>query len=334
MNLLIIKDDKPGHYNQSEGIAKALEHLYSDFKVEYIEIKIKNKLSRLFLKYILNYCTAFFSHRENLKYLKYFFTKFSIPKNKPDLIISTGGNTANFNALLARAYQSKNIFNGRLRGQKEELFTCITTVIPLGYQNEIVIDVAPSVIVQDIQNTNLFVQKYNLNKKYYTLLIGGNGAGYIYDREFYDMLKNFVKNSAQTDNIKWLISTSRRTPLDIEKNLQQELSEVCAYFVAYNSKPEKVLNLFLSICEKIFVTEDSASMISEAITSRKPVFTIYEDSTKDANYNKILNKFENEKKIKRVKISQKVNLDANFDIPQEEYSHLLAKKIEKAISYE
>ena len=334
MNLLIIKDDKPGHYNQSEGIAKALEHLYSDLKVEHIEIQIKNKISRLFLKYILNFYTSFFSNKENFKYLKYFFTKFSIPKNRPDLIISTGGNTANLNAWLARAYQSNNIFNGKLRGQKEKLFTAVTTVIPLGYQNEIVIDVAPSVIAQNSHNTNLFIHKHNLNEEYYTLLIGGDGAGYKYDSNFYKMLRNFVKNSSQVDNIKWLISTSRRTPTDIEENLQKELSEVCAYFVAYNSKPEKVLNPFLQIGEKIFVTEDSASMISEAITSRKPVFTIHEGSTKDTNYNKILNKFEIEKKIKRIKLSQKTDLDAAFDIPKEEYSHLLAKKIEKVISHE
>lgn len=334
MNLLIIKDDKPGHYNQSEGISKALEHLYSDLKVERIEVQIKNKLSRLFLKYILNFYTSFFSNEENLKYLKYFFTKFSIPKTRPDLIISTGGNTVNLNAWLRSAYQSKNIFNGRLRGQKEELFTCITTVIPLGYQNEIVIDVAPSVITQDTHNTNLFIQTHNLNEKYYTLLIGGDGAGYKYDSDFYSMLKKFVKNTSKTDNIKWLISTSRRTPLDIEENLQQELSEVSAYFVAYNEQPQKVLNPFLQIGEKIFVTEDSASMISEAITSRKPVFTIYENSTQDNNYNKILNKFENEKKIRRVKLSQKPHIDTDFNIPKEEYANLLAQKIKKAISHE
>lgn len=332
MNLLIIKDDKPGHYNQSEGIAKALEHLCSE--VEYIEIQIRNKFSRIFLKYILNFYTSFFSNKENLKYLKYFFTKFSIPKNRPDLIVSTGGNTVNLNAWFASAYQSKNIFNGRLRGQKEELFTCITTVIPLGYHNEVVIDVAPSVISQDTHNTNLFIQKHKLNEKYYTLLIGGDGAGYKYNSDFYDMIKHFIINTSKVDNIKWLISTSRRTPLDIEENLQQELSKVCAYFVAYNSQPQKVLNPFLQIGEKIFVTEDSASMISEAITSRKPVFTIYENNTKDDNYNKILNKFANEKKIKRVRLSQKPHIDTDFNIPKKEYSTLLAQKIIKVISYE
>ena len=336
MNLLVIKDNKPGHYNQSEGIALSLQHLYNNLQVEYIEVEIKNKFMRTALKYILNYCKSFSANKKNLKYLKYFFSKFSIPKNRPDLIISTGGNTANINAWFANTYKTKNLFNGRLRGQKETLFTCITTVIPLGYKNEIVIDVAPSIITKEsLENgANTFSEKHNLDKNYYTLLIGGNGAGYEYDDDFYSTLIKFVKTIAQKDNVKWLITTSRRTPINIENTLQNELNEVCSYFVAYNSKPQKVLTSFLGISKKIFVTEDSSSMISEAITSRKAVFTIYNKETKDKNYNKILNKFEHHKKIKRIKLSEKVNLDINFNIPNEEYINLLALQIEKGLKNE
>lgn len=337
MNVLIIRDDKPGHYNQTDGLLLSLKEIDKNIKVQYIDIEIKSKISRSLLKFLLNNF-SFFSSKNSLGYIKYFYKKFSIPKQKPDLVISTGGNTANLNAWLARVYQSKNILNGALRGLKEDLFTSITTVIDLNYKNQIILDVAPSVIQHNklTQKAQEFLKHNQLDSRqnYYSLLIGGNGSGYAYDDTFYNNLIEFVKQISKKDNIKWLITTSRRTPIQIEKQLQTELSLYCSYFVAYNQKEEKILSSFLGLSKKIFVTEESASMISEAITALKPVYTIYQNKTKDTNYNKILYKFQNEKKIKRVKLPQKTHVDTDFNIPKEEYSSLLAQKIKKVISHE
>ena len=58
---------------------------------------------------------------------------------------------------------------------------------------------------------------------------------------------------------------------------------------------------FFGLSEAIFVTEESSSMISEAISSGKNVFTLgNEYSNSDENYKKILNKFESNKQIIRV----------------------------------
>ncbi|MCK5536824.1 MAG: mitochondrial fission ELM1 family protein, partial [Bacteroidales bacterium] len=54
-----------------------------------------------------------------------------------------------------------------------------------------------------------------------------------------------------------------------------------------------------------FVTEESASMVSESVAFRKPVVTLapkHHDS--DESYQKILEKFSTEKRIQRVKISK------------------------------
>lgn len=44
MNILVIKDDKPGHYNQTEGLLLYFKEIYKDIKVEYIEVKNKIKI--------------------------------------------------------------------------------------------------------------------------------------------------------------------------------------------------------------------------------------------------------------------------------------------------
>lgn len=306
MNILVIKDDKPGHYNQTEGLLLCLKEIFSNLEVEYIEIEIRSKLSRSLLRFLLNYFPNFFEKKPKLKYLSFFYRKFKLPKNTPDLIISTGGNTSNINAWFTKAYKCKNILNGALRGLKEELFTFITTVIDLGYKNQIILDVAPSLITKEKLelSANKFLEEKKLPKDnvYYTLLIGGDGAGYKYDVKFYDNLIDFVKKVSKEKNIKWLISTSRRTSIKVEEKLKNNLTECCAYFVDYNKNPQKVMFPFLALGEKTFVTEESSSMISEAISSGKATYTFSIDYSKsDKNYKKLLEKFEKDKFIVRIR---------------------------------
>jgi mitochondrial fission protein ELM1 len=79
MKVLVIKDDKPGHYNQTEGLILYLKEIYEDLKVEYIQIEIKSKLSRKILRFLLNTFPNFFTEN-SLKYLSFFYKKYNIPK--------------------------------------------------------------------------------------------------------------------------------------------------------------------------------------------------------------------------------------------------------------
>ena len=216
MNILVLKDNKPGHYNQTEGLVLYLTEIYTNLEIEYINVEINSKFSRKILRFLLNNFSGFFENKINLKFIKFFYKNFRLPNSKPDLILSTGGNVSNINAWFAKAYSSKNILNGSLRGLKEELFTYVTTVIDLGYRNQIILDVAPNTITKEklLEKSENFLKINNLeiNQKYYTLLVGGDGAGYKYNNKFYDNLIEFIKRISDEESIKWLITTSRRTP--------------------------------------------------------------------------------------------------------------------------
>jgi mitochondrial fission protein ELM1 len=311
MKVLFLKDDKPGHYNQTEGLLFYLREIFPNLEVEYIEVEIKSKFSRKILRFLLNNFSSFFERKSRLKYLSFFYKNYKLPKNNPDLIISTGGNVSNINAWFSKAYNCKNILNGALRGLKEELFTYVTTVIDLGYKNQIILDVAPSLITKEKLElaANKFLEEKKLSKEfiYYSLLIGGDGAGYKYDDKFYNDLIDFVKNISMEKNIKWLITTSRRTPEKIEEKLKNSLKDFCAYFVDYNNNPQKVMLPFLGLSEKIFVTEESSSMISEAILSEKDVITLRgKDIKLGFNYQKILDKFVTSNYIMRYKFDENI----------------------------
>ena len=59
MRVLVIKDNKPGHFNQSEGLVLALKEIYKNFEFEYIEVEIKSSFSREVLRKLLNVFSFF-----------------------------------------------------------------------------------------------------------------------------------------------------------------------------------------------------------------------------------------------------------------------------------
>ena len=80
MNILVVKDDKPGHYNQTEGILLSLHEIYPHMNVEYIDIEIGSKASRKLLRVLLNNFVTFFEKDSSLKYIKYFYKEYCIKK--------------------------------------------------------------------------------------------------------------------------------------------------------------------------------------------------------------------------------------------------------------
>ncbi len=311
--VLVLSDGKPGHYNQSFGIAKALDEIET-IETDWVQLRFRMKFFRSIIKYCLKYrkIRSFFEKKYSLKYVPFFYTL--TPKTELstyDYIISTGGDTAFLNAWISISNpETYSIYNGNPRGLNFLPFNAITTVIDLGFENQIILDVAPTMIqISNKKNDSIILEKFGLSQKsYFVLLIGGNGAGYQYmDADIERLIKQSNRISKKL-NISWLVTTSRRTTIEHEKRLKIALS--AAYFVDYHREPQKVMKDFLALAEIVFVTEESSSMISEAIASGKPVVTLYPKEMKpDSNYKKILQKFENEKRIIRTTIEQFGEID-------------------------
>ena len=102
-------------------------------------------------------------------------------------------------------------------------------------------------------------------------------------------------------------------------------------FIAFHKPPHKVDAGFLELSTAVFVTEESASMVSEAVASKKPVITLvpgHHDA--DKSYRKILQKVSEKKRIQRVEISKleafKIDLKA-FSLLEIDSSNEIVKKI-------
>lgn len=315
LNVLLLSDGKPGHTTQTLGLVGYLKkkiRLQEDVMEVKPRLKIANRLLCMFLNKNSLYATHFYNwfYKSN---------KSEALLEKPDLIISTGGNTCGANAVLAKKYGCKNLFLGSLRGHNPNLFSAIITTTPMpNVENSIVLDVAPTLIDQEKLQVAAkeFLDKHQIitNQNLWVMLIGGEGSGYFYSQEDYQNLANAMLILARKYNIRWLLTTSRRTGLDYEKVIQSLFhnKDEIAYAVYFNQRPEKIMQAYLGAGEMIFCTEDSTSMVSEAVISQKPVFTL-RSMTKNVNkgHLAVIDRFAKYHYIHRLKIRELTNLSPN-----------------------
>lgn len=293
----MLSDGLPGHVNQSIGISMALDERFPHEPI-IVPVILRHKLLRPLMRLLANSCPALISRFT----LSIFYRLAPFPNIKPSLIISAGGNTLFANAAMARIYGISNIFSGTSKGYRHSLVRLIFTVSPLPNPlNNVVLDLPPANI-----NTGKEDAKRKGPTGVYALLIGGNGAGYQYQESDWRLLAIALQDISRRDGIRWLLTTSRRTGEKDERLLNSILAdECCEQAVWYASKPAKVVRQFLLECDAVFCTEDSLTMVSEAIYAQKPVVTLQPDVMHpEQNDVAALEKYAERAFIQRIKISE------------------------------
>lgn len=274
LNIWIISDGLPGHYNPCLGIVRAIER-YRDVRHETIVATQRLKMLRPLMRYLVNYLPGL-----SPGLLRLFYRYNSLPQGMPDLVISGGGNTLFFNAALGARYKHvKNVYSGTLKHYKPERFFRIFTVVPLeSVANNVVLDLPPANI-PGAPDSQTETQPTDVARPCYCLLVGGEGAGYHYTVDDWVRLAEGMNRLSLEFGVRWLITTSRRTGRRAEQILEETIPEsVIRESVWYNKQPAKVVQRFLASASRVFCTEDSLTMVSEAIFSGKPVCTLLPDS--------------------------------------------------------
>lgn len=319
LKVLIISDNKPGHVTQSQGLVNYLRKHF-ELKSTVLNVKPKIKLANRILRTLLNQQSIYTE-----RFFKYFY-RFNLPQVlncKPDLIISTGGNSCGANAFLAKKYQCKNLFLGSLRGHDPALFSAVISTTPLpGVDDCIVLDVAPTLIDKQglKQAASVFISDREIpqDKKLWVMLIGGDGSGYHFTEADYQTLSDAMLSLANKHDIRWLLTTSRRTGLGNEQYLQSLLQgkNEIAYAVYFNENPQRIMQAYLGAGQVIFCTEDSTSMVSEAVVSQKPVISLrWDTGNLNAGHEAVIQRFSNQHFIHRLK------LDEMSDFSESDFIH-------------
>lgn len=96
------------------------------------------------------------------------------------------------------------------------------------------------------------------------MLIGGPSRHHGWDERA--LLEQMMQVLGRTPSVQWLIGDSRRTPRSTRPLLSQLAGENAAYVPAIDTPPDWV-GRQLTECGRAWVTEDSVSMIFEALTA-------------------------------------------------------------------
>lgn len=259
--ILIISDGKKGHLNQSIAFCKIKKISYDILEVEF-KSKLHKALSYIYDKLSI-YSTSLFKEHKKINYEFY------------DAVISTGSGTYYFNKCISKKFEIKSIALMLPKSYKYEDFYFI---VAQAHDNPPKLDNLIKVPLNISYSTSKNIVKRDLDKKSIGLIIGGNNDVFnmniIHIKEKLDeIFKKFPKHQK-------FITTSRRTPRDIEELIENYEFE---YKLIFSKEPTiNPIPDFLEICDELFITIDSTSMLSEAKANSEANLHIIElESKKD-----------------------------------------------------
>lgn len=237
---MIVSDGKRGHENQSLAFAKICSLNHHVLLVGY-----KSRFYKL-----LSYIFDFFAI-----YIPIF--EYRVPKhnNKYKYIVCCGTTTYYPAIYLSKKLNLKLVALMLPKGYRYSSFDRIFAMMhdtPPKREN-----IAP--IVTNIcysSPSGYFVS----TKESIGIVIGGENS--VFKMERGDLLSKLNEIFEKFKNHSIAITTSPRTPKEIEDAI---LDIECDFKVIYSQNPINPIGDFLEECSDIFITEDSTSMISEAI---------------------------------------------------------------------
>lgn len=290
MKLLILSDGKPGHLNQSLGIAERMAEMT---EVEYalVEIRHKSKLRDDLLRVLMRLLGwAPIPRLLARLLLSWSLTPESaaeIPVNERfDVILSTGSSVAPVNLLLKGLIGGRSIVS--LRPSPTGIAWFDLVILPrhlwprlrrrnvfraVGVPNRVT-PVSIRKLREKIEREMKIRPRPRIGvlmggeDRYYTIRIGTA-------RKLIDTLRTICRD---LDGELYL-TTSRRTPNEVERMLDEGLSTepTCRMLVLAGRGKGDVKDavpMILAMCDLVIVTEDSLSMVSEAASSGKKVIIL------------------------------------------------------------
>ena len=255
-NILAITDNKLSSLNQCNSIINELKIISKKkIVVEYIEVH------RGMLGFLPNFLIYFFLR------IRYFFK----PRKNIDFIISCGRISAPFNLVFKKISFAKNchILNPYLKKNEFDQIIIPEHDITKEIDKNVITTFGTLVDVKRFKKNKKVCNLLGSPKKKISFLIGGNGKS---STIIFKELENTIKTlNLLSKEYEVIYCFSRRTPNNIKDLVKQKASKQSLFF------PQEEINpywLLLNISEYIFVTADSISMLSDALSSGKKTYIV------------------------------------------------------------
>ncbi|QOR62329.1 ELM1/GtrOC1 family putative glycosyltransferase [Sulfurovum sp. ST-21] len=238
--VLILSDGRAGHLNQSVALAEYLKTSY-----EIVEVLPKYRWSK-WASYLLDkvgVCTDSLFQKPKLEHDDY------------DLVIGAGSRTYYMLKVLAKQFSAKSV----------------TMMLPRGYRYDYDLIFAQShdkppkeKNIIELPANFAYVEPrgiYRASKNAIGVVIGGENKVFRMNRKRLKEQLDLIVEEFKGYEV--AVTTSPRTPKEIESLIREYQFD---YEVVYSDNPVNPIPDFLDQCETVFLTADSTSMISEAIS--------------------------------------------------------------------
>ncbi|MEJ1160732.1 ELM1/GtrOC1 family putative glycosyltransferase [Prosthecomicrobium sp. N25] len=270
MLVYIVRDNRPGHYRQCEGVAKAL--------ARFAPVTVRNVFpnfhwfSRRVLPTLV-YRSRLLSPTLALNLLYDFEVETLDP---PDIVIASGRRNIVPALFLKSLFGARFVYTGlhdrRWLGEMD----LIVTPCPRDAREprHVYAPVLSPVARSDYGPLRRIRSLEDLRGARLALLVGGECASHRFRDADWARIAGFVAETKASHGIEWHVTTSRRTPRTAVDTLRPlAKSGIIHEFIEYDPDLAGSASRMLGL-DGTLVTEDSMTMISEALSAGRPVVAL------------------------------------------------------------
>lgn len=264
----IISEGSPGHLSQSEGLVAALGQ---QVKLEVHVIQTRQRFGG-FIRTLVRRWMGRAGRPLSDRFLKSLLGC-EPPATVPDLIVASGGKAVFAARSLAVKHGAPLVFLGERKPYLACWFHMVFTPSPFETDaTDVPLEMIPTSITPEKVNSAAATWEELPNGLMWAMIIGGTSASHPYTDADWRLLAMKMNTLAEAHDIRWLVSTSRRTGARAEAVLREHLDpSAIARAVWWAEKPEKLMAAFLGSATWVCVTRDSVTMVTEAVASGRPV---------------------------------------------------------------
>lgn len=267
----IISEGSPGHVSQSVGLANALAACIP-IHIERLECRSRlNGAARAVVRLWMGR-----SGRGLPDWILHRWLRLETPADAaatPDLILASGGKSVFAARTLAARHEVPFVFLGERKPYPSEWFHTVFT--PSAFEtsaNDLPIELIPTQVTAARVNEAAAAWVEKPPGRLWAAIIGGASVSHRYNREDWHSLGLALTALAEKEGVRWLLTTSRRTTAAAEQILRASIgSHTLARAIWWSECPEKRMAAFLGAAEVVVVTQDSVTMVTEAVASGRPV---------------------------------------------------------------
>ncbi|MDD5081488.1 MAG: ELM1/GtrOC1 family putative glycosyltransferase [Candidatus Omnitrophica bacterium] len=296
--IAILSDNKKGHEKQSLAFVSYIFEYLKDVKYKVIHVRYKFPFMRMLaeaLAFIFGENSIFSDKCLSLLLKK--DSALELRTTFADIVVSTGSFVAPVTKLFSTSIRSKSVSILRPNILTRKFDAVIVPEHDRVTGDNIVVIKGALTYPRDLEDkAQKCRDKFNLKEhKRFSVFIGGP----LFDKETYirnvSRFMDKVKHFALDSGYRVLISTSRRTPPEIDELISEKMEyaegvEVIIY--ANRENHDFVFDGFIALSDFVLVSAESISMISEIIALEKPCAAVRFERM-DGKHKIFLNSIEN-----------------------------------------